>query len=96
VLAAMANWLCSAFQTFHLRIRHEQPIRHALVEILDIRINIGNLLTDYAAPHRRRRLLESRCRARRTSRVAEHKLAYVKALSVKVRSFRHTSSGRRR
>jgi hypothetical protein len=50
----MANWLCSAFQTFHLRIRHEQPMRHALVEILDIRINIGILLTDYAAPHRRR------------------------------------------
>jgi hypothetical protein len=29
-------------------------MRHALVEILDIRINIGILLTDYAAPHRRR------------------------------------------
>jgi hypothetical protein len=34
-------------------------MRHALVEILDIRINIGILLTDYAPPHRQRRLLEA-------------------------------------
>jgi hypothetical protein len=35
-------------------------MRHALVEILDIGINTGISLTDYAAPHRRRRLLEGR------------------------------------
>jgi len=34
-------------------------MRHALVQILDIGINTGISLTDYAAPHRRRRLLEA-------------------------------------
>jgi hypothetical protein len=79
-LAAIANWFCSVFQTFRLCIRHEQPMRHALVEILDIGINSGSSLTDYAAPHQRRRLLEADAVQKAPARVAEHKLAHVKAL----------------
>ena len=55
-------------------------MRHALVEILDIGINTGSSRTDYAAPHQRRRLLEADAVQKAPARVAEHKLAHVKAL----------------
>jgi len=95
-LAAIANWLCSVFQTFHLRILHEQPMQHALVEILDIG-NTGISLTDYAPMHRIDGVdywKPMPYKAHEPHRRAQAGLC--QGLSVKVRSFRHTSSGRRR
>jgi hypothetical protein len=55
-------------------------MRHALVEILDIGINTGSSLKCGTASTASTTTTGSRCRARRTRRVAEHKLAHVKAL----------------